>query len=110
MLTEDQILDKLCSNHMGHKKAVSVCVLVQEILGYPGSAADERRVRSVVAKLRMYAYPICAHPNKGYFMGETEEEIKETCNYLYRRAMTSLQQVSGLTRRALPDIKGQMGL
>lgn len=110
MINQDQVLEALCTRHVGQKKAISVARLVHELLGHPGVAADERRVREIVAHLRMHAYPICAHPSKGYFIGETEEEIKETCNYLYSRAMTSLKQVSGLTRRALPDIKGQMGL
>ena len=46
----------------------------------------------------------------GCFLAETPEELNATCEFLYSRAMTSLTQVARMKRKALPDLRGQLGL
>ena len=82
-----------------------VCVITQRV-----SAADERRLRDIIVKLRKDGYPICAHPALGYHWAATPEELDQACMFLVGRAMTSMQQASAMRNRALPDLYGQLGL
>lgn len=74
------------------------------------SAADERRLRDCVVFLRHQGHPVCATPGDGYFIAANDDELNETCQFLYGRAMTGLQQVSAMKKKALPDLAGQLGL
>jgi hypothetical protein len=74
------------------------------------SAADERRLRQIVEKLRRDGHPICAHPALGYHFAADASELDRACSFLLGRAMTSLQQISAMKRVALPDLYGQLGL
>lgn len=72
--------------------------------------ADVRRLRHVVEHLRLEGHAVCALPSSGYYLAATAEDLDLTCNYLYARAMTSLRQIGQLKRRAVPDLRGQLGL
>lgn len=74
------------------------------------SAADERRLRMVIEKLRRDGNPVCSHPSLGYFWGVTAAEVEATCGYLVGRSMTSLAQASAMKHVAMPDLYGQLGL
>ncbi|ASK91076.1 hypothetical protein KWH04_01025 [Xanthomonas campestris pv. trichodesmae] len=74
------------------------------------SAADERRLRQIIEKLRRDGHPICAHPAFGYHLAADANELDRACSFLLGRAMTSLQQISAMKRVALPDLYGQLGL
>lgn len=74
------------------------------------SAAEERRLRDCVALLRVQGQPVCATPENGYFIAANDEELNRTCRFLLGRAETSLQQVSALKHKAMPDLAGQFGL
>lgn len=74
------------------------------------NAADERRLRTIIEKLRRDGNPICAHPSLGYHWGVTAAEVQATVGFLVNRAMTSLSQASAMSGRALPDLYGQFGL
>lgn len=74
------------------------------------SAADERRLRQIIEKLRRDGHPICAHPALGYHWASSPSELDDTITFLIRRAMTSLEQASAMKRVALPDLYGQFGL
>lgn len=71
---------------------------------------SERLLRAHVNTLRNEGHHICAHPARGYFIAETAEELTNTCEYLYDRAMTSLQQIAAMRRVSLPDLRGQLKL
>lgn len=74
------------------------------------NAADERRLRQIIEKLRRDGHPICAHPAFGYHVAADAAELDRACGFLLGRAMTSLQQIGAMKRVALPDLYGQLGL
>lgn len=105
-----QVLTEL-SHHIGKENGVHVRDLVQRVTGQVFTNGPlERRLRQIVTELRMEGHHICAHPAHGYFMAETPEELEETCDFLYDRAMTSLTQISRMKQISLPDLRGQLHL
>lgn len=74
------------------------------------SVSDERQLRDVVVALRNAGHPVCGHPSTGYHLAGTAAELDRTCEFLFGRSMTSLQQVSAMRRVTLPDLRGQLGL
>lgn len=74
------------------------------------SAAGERRLRACIEHLRNAGHPICATPGDGYFIAANDDELKETCEFLRGRALTSLRQENAMRRIALPELAGQLGL
>lgn len=100
------------SRHIGQDKGVSAGRLVDEINGR-GSLADEhdmRVLRRLITELRLDGHHICAHPATGYFMAQTDAELDTTCEFLYQRAIASLQQVAAMKHISLPDLRGQLRL
>ena len=81
-----------------------------EITGAAPSAADQRRLRRLIAELRAEGHHICAHPETGYFIARDEADLDHTCRFLYERAMCSLSQVAAMKRVSLPDLAGQLRL
>ncbi len=109
-ITPAQVLNEL-SRHIGQKNGIHVSALVQYITNeMTANVPLERKVRAIVAELRMEGHHICAHPQTGYFMAETAAELEQTCVFLYERAMTSLAQISRMKNVALPDLRGQLHL
>lgn len=107
-LSPDTVLSAL-QVRRGAANGITARDLVYTITGRVNSA-DERRLRSIVDKLRRDGKPICAHPSLGYHWGVTAAEVQATVGFLVNRAMTSLTQASAMTGRALPDLYGQFGL
>jgi hypothetical protein len=64
----------------------------------------------VVEEARKAGERICATPEAGYYIAETDAELDRTCAFLYSRAMTSLSQIAAMKRVALPDLRGQLRL
>ncbi|WP_310614056.1 hypothetical protein [Limnohabitans sp.] len=109
-ITSSQVLTEL-SHHIGRDNGIHVQDLVRRITCESKvNAPLERRVRQLVAELRMEGHHICAHPARGYFMAATAEELADTCEFLYERAMTSLTQISRMKQISLPDLRGQLHL
>lgn len=109
-ITPAQVLTEL-SRHIGKENGIHVRDLVQRITGQQFTCGPlERKVRQLVAELRMEGHHICAHPAHGYFMAATPEELQDTCEFLYDRAMTSLSQISRMKNISLPDLRGQLHL
>jgi hypothetical protein len=109
-ITPAQVLTEL-SHHIGRDNGIHVRELVQRITGQLAMMEPlERKVREIVTQLRLEGSHICAHPQSGYFMAATPEELNETCEFLLGRAMTSLTQVSKMKNVALPDLRGQLHL
>lgn len=107
-LTPSRVLAAL-ADRRGAANGVSAKRLVCLLTGEE-SAAGERELRSVIEALRVAGHPVCATPASGYFLANTDEEMNTTCAFLYSRAMTSLRQVAGVKRVALPDLRGQLRL
>jgi hypothetical protein len=109
-ITPAQVLTAL-SHHIGKANGIHMGPLVMRITGLAQpNERVQRRVRQVVAELRMQGKRICAHPASGYFMAEIEGELNDTCEFLYERAMTSLVQISRMKKISLPDLRGQLHL
>jgi len=110
-ISRDAVLAAL-SVHIGADNGVSVRDLAAQIVGGPMfvTDGDERAVRHRIEELRAEGHHICAHPTTGYHMAATDEELERTCEYLYSRAIGSLQKVAAMRRASLPDLRGQLRL
>lgn len=98
------------ARRIGPGNGATVRELASEILGTLSDAADERLVRQVIVKLRRDGHPICATPDEGYHHAANAADLQRTCLHLTQRAMTTLEQVSAMNHKALPDLYGQLGL
>lgn len=119
IITRDRVLQAL-SHHIGKDQGVSAENLVIEIV----RAADlvnqvsrrldsgymQRQLREVISDLRAEGHHIGAHPSSGYYICSNDDELNESCLFLYDRAMTSLKQISAMKKIALPDLAGQLKL
>lgn len=110
LITRDDLLEVL-QRHIGAGNGATARQLVQEIkIDLMPDPSAERRVRKLVVDLRKEGHHICAHPSQGYFIAATDKELEATCEYLRHRAMTSLAQLSAMTRTSIPDLVGQRRL
>lgn len=107
-ITPERVLQEL-RKHKGKDSGIHVKPLAAAIVQAPTSM-DERHIRLAVSTLREQGHPICANPSSGYFYAVTTAEIEQTCEFLYVRAMHSLNQVAQLKKKAVPDLRGQLGL
>ena len=107
-LTPALVLDVL-GDHLGAASGITARDLVTKICGF-ATGAGERHLRHVVEALRMQGHAICATPEHGYFMAETDAELDASCEFLYGRAMSSLQKICAMKRVAMPDLRGQLRL
>jgi len=107
-LTPETVLAAL-HLRVGEQNGIAARDLVIEIT-HRESAADERRMRQIVEKLRSDGHRICAHPETGYFTAATDHELQHTLDFLYRRAATSMRQCAAMNRVAMPELRGQLGI
>lgn len=110
VITPSKVLNQLKQHNIGQANGIHVKALVSKVLQQPSSAADERHVRHAVAVLRQQGEPICATPAHGYFYADCANDVDETCEFLYSRAMHSLTQISHLKKKSVPDLRGQLGM
>ncbi|TAM72333.1 hypothetical protein EPN44_16080 [bacterium] len=105
-------LDTVLGALRGRMGAANGCTARELVLAISGrfSTADERRLRKVIEALRGAGHPVCGTPDTGYFLAANAAELDRTCEFLFRRSMTSLRQVSAMRRVTLPDLRGQLGL
>ena len=108
-ITYDTVLAAL-ARHIGAARGVRADVLVMEITHRPSADHEERELRRIIAALRQNGHHICAHPNAGYYLAQTDAELNDACNFLYERAMTSLRQIAAMKKISLPDLRGQLHL
>ena len=95
---------------VGRAQAQTSAQIVFKICGLSECTSHHRELRAVVNELRKKGSRICSSPTGGYFIAETEEELRECCEFLYARAMDSLVQISAMKRVALPDLRRQLKL
>lgn len=107
-LTPETVLDALRAR-LGEHNGVSARELVIAITRRE-SAADERRLRQIIEKLRSDGHRVCAHPETGYYLAASDNELQRTLDFLYRRAMTSMRQIAAMNRVAMPELRGQLGI
>ena len=95
---------------VGAANGASAAELVRELICDQSFPADERRLRTIIEQLRREGHAICADPTHGYFMAANAKELDATCEFLFGRAITSLQQITAMKKVAMPDLRGQLGL
>lgn len=100
----ERILKRLFAWHIGHGRGVRCRVLAQAV------RASEREVREAITALRLAGEPIGAHPRWGYYIIETPEERRETCDFLRSRALHSLKLEARLLKVSPATLAGQMAL
>lgn len=108
-INPDTVLRALL-RRVGPANGATVRELATEILGTPSDPGDERKLRQVIEHLRSNGHPVCGTPEEGYHHMADEADLKRTCLFLTKRAMTTLRQVAAMLRVTLPDIYGQLGL
>ena len=101
----------------GRANGMTACELRNAVADRQGAllaaavtASSTRKVREAVETLRRAGHPICATPEDGYYLAETDEELSSTIAFLRSRAMTSLVQIAQLRRVSLPVLMGQLQL
>lgn len=118
LITRDRLLEVL-ADHVGAANGLNIEQLVAamvhphaegKLLAKVAAAAWSRNVRELVMQLRLEGQHVCAHPRSGYYLAANGDELNEACEFLYDRAMTSLQQVAAMKRVSLPDLRGQLHL
>lgn len=93
------------SRHIGRGNGISARYLAT----YLGTS--QRRLRKLISLARYEdGAAICGHPNTGYFMAQTPEELEMSCAFLRHRAVHSLQLLSRMTKTSMPDLVGQLKL
>ena len=98
-------------HHIGKANGIHVRELVQRVTGQLVTTEPmERRVRAIVQELRMGGAHVCGHPNTGYFMAESAEELEETLQFLRSRSLGTLTLESRMRRVSLLDLLGQIHL
>lgn len=109
-ITAAAVLSEL-QHHIGNDQGIHVRDLVRSITGQTEATEHlERKVREVVTELRMQGQHVCGNPASGYFMAADANELQATCNFLYARSMTGLQQIAAMQRISMPDLRGQFHL
>lgn len=94
----------LLAEHQGRERGIKCADLARK------AGVSEREVRKLVSALRRDGTAICAKPKTGYFLAVTPDELRESCEFLHHRAMTSLQLASRIQNVSLPDLLGQLKL
>ena len=104
MTTKAALLNVL-SHHHGRERGISAAALALR-MGMP-----VRAVRRLISECRHDdGTAICGHPSTGYFMAQTPAELEMSCEFLRRRACTSLLLLSRMTKTSMPDLIGQLKL
>lgn len=97
------LLELLATKHVGRANGITGTALATEAGVHP------RDLRNVVSALREQGLGVCAHPETGYFLAETPDELDLYClKFLRARALHSLKLVSRLTNTAMPVLVGQL--
>ena len=95
---------QILSAHQGRENGIGVADLARK------AGISERQARKFISELRLQGLGICATPKTGYYMAVTPEELHESCRFLHRRALGSLQLASRIQQISLPDLLGQLKL
>lgn len=97
-------------NHDERGNGITAEKMAEQITGEKPTSAAMRHIRHHIEALRREGTPVCGTPQTGYFLSYREEDINETCEWLYGRAMTTLTQVSRMKKLRDVDLRTQLGL
>jgi len=102
--THRAIVLGILSRHVGRGSGISMRNLEQQTDLLP------RLIRRHISDLRDDGHAICGTPRDGYFIAQTPEELKATCEFLRSRAMHSLVLEAKLMKIPMVDLLGQLTL
>ena len=108
-INRTSVMDYL-SQCVGKQNGIKCKMLAKILAPEKSSSIAERRIRSVVAALRNDGYPVCGFPSEGYYIAANDEELIDTCMFLYGRSMHSLNLIAKMRGVAELDLKGQLRL
>lgn len=98
------------AHHIGKQRGIKGSDMVELIMDGPSDPASERHLRDLVQDLREEGHHICGHPRTGYFIAANEQELNETCEFLYKRSIGTLHLIARMKNVSLPDLRGQLRL
>jgi hypothetical protein len=98
-------LQKYCNSR---KTAISGIDLVIAITG-GCTVSSHRYLSDIVEKLRLRGFPV-GSDTCGYWWANESHDFAEVIAKLYRRAITTLRQITKMRKIAMPDLAGQMRL
>jgi hypothetical protein len=107
MVTPEAVLN-LLREQVGRCSALKAGEIVEMLTNQRSTQSQERQLREIFNALCLEGWPICSSSYHGYWWAESAEEIKETCESLRGRAMSSLTRISKLKRLAIPLLEGQL--
>lgn len=97
--------------HNGREEGIHIRDLVARVTNsLLCGDAEERKARKLIEELRRESYPICAHPDAGYYMAVNTKELQETCAFLLARADTTVAQVAAMKKTEAPDLYALLGV
>lgn len=108
-ITPSRVLQVL-SAHIGSDHGMTAQRLADRCLMKSAGPGDLRRLRTVIQALRNDGTHVCGHPSEGYYIAANAQELDDTCQFLYDRAMSSLKQIAAMKNVSLPDLRGQLRL
>lgn len=97
-------LDVLLQAHIGRDRGITAEAIALHL------GCVKRTVRKLVTELREDGRAVCGHPETGYFIAATAEELQETLHFLRTRALHSLVLEAKMRRMPLQDLLGQLHL
>lgn len=103
MATKDQLLDAL-ADHIGKGNGISAKQLALKI------GVRERVLRTLITELRKDSIAVCGYPGGGYYLAKTQDDLKDTLEFLKNRALHSLTLASTLSKLPMADLIGQLHL
>lgn len=98
----------LLSCHIGKARGIKGDDIVEWLMQEKPHEGTKRLLRKTIEQLRNDGYAICGYPGDGYYMAANDQELIDTCLFLYSRAMTSLNQVAKMRGVSELDLKGQL--
>ena len=105
----EETIMRILEGHRGRENAVGRFVLVERINDHcPLFPVNERLVRRTIKHLvEQHGCWIGSCP-KGYFMIETDQELRDACKYYHGYALSLLHVEAKLRKMALSELCGQL--
>jgi len=101
----------IIEGHKGKENAVPRRDLVDRVnLHWPLNPVDERQIRQRMKHLTTQHGIAIGSCHGGYFIVETEEELREVCKYYDHYGLSSLHVAARLRKKHLAEYLGQLAM
>jgi Protein of unknown function (DUF2811) len=109
LLDAENVAEYLQRYANSKKQAISSYDLVMALCNGHWSVGLNRTLSDIVGELRLQGFPV-GSGTCGYWWANDSASFGGTIKLLYKRAMTSLKQITKMRRVAMPDLVGQLRL